>query len=248
MLSTRLKSSLAYGRPTASAINKAIEEKRQAQKNRQILAKASIKDILSSLIGSDDADEDYDLKKFDPTPYYANPKAYEKLPYFYRHFMGEQIRDKTKKKWKLLTDLIQQIDSAKDSERQAFTMEQNPLDNRKIGVPPDLPFRYPSVLKSTNPDKEMVIERFPSLDSRSFGKKRLEQYQRDRNMNPYNRFLIATLVILTVLGFRKDRRVNLSGKVPVYGWDEEEKERKEEERRRENDELSLKLRDAIRRR
>ncbi|KAF6006721.1 hypothetical protein HII12_004914 [Brettanomyces bruxellensis] len=334
-----------YGVPTADQIRAAVEKKRDAQKRKKILLNMSIRDVLSSFTGEGDLEEeDFDLKKFDPAPYYANPAAFKKLPYYHRHFMGEQVKELQKRSWKLLsidqkrfcywlaygsfgpregfpnmydyysvsgkgglneiapsdglagldneknkeisqnmppkaqqadelTEIIQQVGEntgKPEQERQAFVLQHSgdkikkrdtvlarnarkldPADmmNRKAGIPPDLPFRYPSVLKTARPTAETPIRRLPELDARSFGFKRLKQYQQDRRMNPYNRILIAVLTILTVLAFRHDRKVNLTGSVPVNGWEEEQRQIKEYEEqtaaKKENERLSKLLDESL---
>lgn len=331
-----------YGAPTAEQIRTAVEKKRDAQKKKKILLNMSIRDVLSSFTGEGDPEEeDFDLKKFDPAPYYASPTAFQKLPYFHRHFICEQVKELQKRSWKLLTadqkrfcywlaygsfgprdgfpnvydyysrpksgdgnlvdgsdrlkeegktisenrktlikqnadeltEIIKQVGQktgGSDSEREAFVLQHSgdktkkrdtvlarnakKLDpgemmNRKAGIPPDLPFRYPSVLKTTQPTFQTLVDRLPGLDPRSFGFKRLKQYQEDRRMNPYNRILIAVLVVLTVLAFRQDRRVNLTGVVPVNGWEEEQRQIREFEEqaelKKENERLSRLLDESV---
>ncbi|QPG75513.1 hypothetical protein FOA43_002868 [Brettanomyces nanus] len=158
-----------------------------------------------------------------------------------------------------LGQLIQEINPKKDSQREAFILQNSTskiveetkkidaleMSNRKQDVPPDLPFRYPSVLRAINPSSYTIASRLPALDPRSFGIKRLQQYQFDRNTNPYNRFIVATLVVLTVLAFKKDRKVNLSGIVPEYGWKQEQEEIQQTQKRQQNEILSLKLKNAM---
>lgn len=325
-----------YGKPTAAAINDAMRKKKLSEKKKNALIKMSLKDVFSSITGSEDSEEDYDLKKFDPIPYYSSPQKFQKLPYYYRHHMGEQIREEMKQNWKLLTEdqkrfsywlaygshgprkgfpnvydyytngkeekldddgkvdgvsneeasvmpnkanaletdrfasLIAQSEGNAEkeaAERQALIMRNSNqadskrdlvlkrsarkvdpmemINSRGKDVPPDLPFRYPSVLKTLHPKSDTIVTKQPVLDPRSFGKIRLQQYQEDRRMNPYNRFLIATLIVLTVLAFKQDRKVNLTGKVPDYGAASQEEELAEITRKRkekeDNEEMSRAL-------
>lgn len=305
---------------TPQELDKALREKKEKARQRDILAKAAIRDVWASItpgVGAGDDDE-LDLNSFDPKPYYSNPKAYEKLDFYYRHHMDETIHDQEKKNWKLMTwdqkrfaywlaygsfgpregfpdvydyyskpenakveeayvessiddspirqvqdndrlsQLIQQVgrDTGKtEAERQASVMDLSSSkeaegDNGRSGkrvapmkmvnhieeVPPDLPFRVPSVLKSTAPTADTMTKKQPTLDPRSFGTLRLQQYQRDRQMNPYGRFIVAVIVVLTLFNFKKDRKVNVTGVVPEYGWEDDDKHMEELAKREQRDE------------
>lgn len=100
--------------------------------------------------------------------------------------------------------------------------------NNRLDVPPDLPFKLPSILKTFKPTKDTVVKKLPTLDPRSFGLKRLQQYRHDRRMNPVNRIVLVLMIFLTVLCFKHDRRVNVTGVVPEYPWEVTAREEREE--------------------
>ncbi|GMM28805.1 hypothetical protein DAMA08_015210 [Martiniozyma asiatica (nom. inval.)] len=124
----------------------------------------------------------------------------------------------------VLDELIH-VHSPSESKRSALATSQNTLDaaqlNRKLNIPPDLPFKYPSILAAApgSSSKGCKAKRLSPLDPRSFGLNRIKQYQQDRKMNPIARLSLFFCVILTVLCFKADRRVNNTGIVPVYPWD-----------------------------
>ncbi|KAG0671117.1 hypothetical protein C6P40_001928 [Pichia californica] len=139
---------------------------------------------------------------------------------------------------------IDTIHSSSDSEKSALQMSNNALNslqlNNRPEIPPDLPFKLPSILKSFKPKNSDKIHKLPTLDPRSFGLKRLKQYRQDRRMNPINRIILVLTIFLTVLCFRQDRRVNVTGKVPDYPWDIAEREEREQQEKKQKDELLLK--------
>ncbi|GME92506.1 unnamed protein product [Ambrosiozyma monospora] len=110
----------------------------------------------------------------------------------------------------------------------------------KDAKPIDLPFTTPSILQTLSPKPTTKIHKLPARDPRAFGKIRVTQYQQDRRMNPYNRIVLLVLVLLTILNFKKDRRVNNTGVVPEYPW---EVAAKEEKKRVEQEELEKKLKE-----
>ena len=96
-------------------------------------------------------------------------------------------------------------------------------------VPLDLPFKYPSVLGAPPFGTTVGIKakKLPPLDPRSFGVKRIQQYREDRRMNPVAKIALVICTFLTVLCFKQDRRVNVTGVIPEYPWDVIEKEERE---------------------
>lgn len=61
-------------------------------------------------------------------------------------------------------------------------------------------------------------------------------------MNPINRIVLVICVFLTVLCFKQDRRVNVTGTVPEYPWDVAEREEKEaQEKKRKEEEAQKEL-------
>lgn len=135
--------------------------------------------------------------------------------------------------------------------RAALQSEVAQLDASKINfqkdVPLDLPFKYPSILKSAllNPPPETMTKRLPALDPRSFGIKRLAQYKQDRLMNPINKIVLVVCVFLTVLCFKQDRRVNVTGKVPEYPWLKKDEVTKESQNDRASDSHSVAATDKV---
>lgn len=122
-----------------------------------------------------------------------------------------------------------------EAARAAQHASPDVLNSSKLNVngetPLDLPFRTPSIL-SAPPFAEggAHVKRLPALDPRSFGVKRVEQYKQDRLMNPVAKLALLACVFLTVLCFKADRRVNVTGIVPEYPWEVAAAEERERER------------------
>jgi hypothetical protein len=307
-MSQSVKKAIKYAKPSAKLLNSRLKQEQDIRTERNKLALASVKDIFSIFNPNAGSDEDFDLTDFDSKVYFANPKAFEKLPFFKQQYVIEEMNEKLKKNWKsldkdikrfsiwwaygshgpregfvelhdyytpygieaeeLTNNVNQNEKELKDNEKSnnntelneiinkisnettnessassksALQMSNNAKDSLQINnrpdVPPDLPFKLPSILKTFKPDKNTNIIKLPTLDSRSFGLKRLQQYKQDRRMNPVNRIVLVFLVFLTVLCFKQDRRVNVTGVVPEYPWVVAEREEKEEEERKKNEEL-----------
>lgn len=298
--------------PTMKAISKRLRQEQDVRTERNKLTMSSIKDTLSIFnpMGGANDEEDFDLTNFDVKTYYANPRAFDQLPFYKRTLVVEDNQEKMKKNWKTLNKDVKRFsfwwaygshgpregfpeqydwftseqavkppvlnnEQPKDTEfdhlinsitpasttvglasKAALHTNVNDLDASRLNVqatvPLDLPFKHPSILASPPLVKTSVKPRkLPVLDPRSFGLKRVQQYKQDRLMNPLAKIALVLCVFLTVLCFKKDRRVNVSGVVPEYPWetvarelqDEElEKERKErEQKQKQEQELSVEM-------
>lgn len=299
-----VKKAVKYAKPSAKLLNSRLKQEQDIRTERNKLALASVKDIFSIFNVNAGSDEDFDLTDFDCKVYFANPRAFEKLPFFKQQHVIDEMNEKLKKNWKGIDKDIKRfslwwaygshgpregfvelhdyhtpygvelegVDSSKvgsneksvdniksvhehtkfdeiveqishdtaevssESSRSALRMTDNELDSAKLNkrpdVPPDLPFKLPSILKTFKPTKDTIVHRLPTLDPRSFGIRRLQQYRQDRRMNPINRIILVLLVFLTVLCFKKDRRVNVTGVVPEYPWEIQEREEREEAERK----------------
>lgn len=314
-LSKPVKKAVKYAKPSAKLINSKLKQEQNLKAERNKLALASVRDIFTIFNPNAGNDEDFDLTDFDCKIYYANPRAFQKLPFFKQAHVIEEMNESLKKNWKSLdkdikrfsiwwaygshgpregfvelhdyytpygieaeetvkveetgnekemknenktteslhknTELNQIINkistettgASSDSEKSALQMSGNALDtlqlNNRPEIPPDLPFKLPSILRTFKPKSSDVIHKLPTLDPRSFGLKRLKQYKQDRRMNPVNRIVLVLTIFLTVLCFKQDRRVNVTGKAPDYPWDVEEREEREEQekKKREIEEL-----------
>lgn len=129
----------------------------------------------------------------------------------------------------LINSITPESTSVQMASRAALQSDTNALESSKLNVksdvPLDLPFKHPSVLRSPPFSKwEGKVNKLAMLDPRSFGVKRVQQYRQDRMMNPIAKIALVCCIFLTVLCFKKDRRVNVSGEAPVYPWDEVEEE------------------------
>ena len=291
------KKAVRYAKPSAKLINSKLKQEQSIKAERNKLALASVKDIFAILNPNAGSDEDFDLTDFDCKVYFANPRAFDKLPFFKQAHVVEEMNELLKKNWKSLdkdvkrfavwwaygshgpregfvelhdyytpygveaeevkevkdetpvskatdTELDKIIDTISEettkassqSEKSALQMSSNELEashlNKRPELPPDLPFKLPSILQTFRPTASTMVHRYPALDPRSFGLKRLQQYRQDRRMNPINRIVLVVLVFLTVLCFKQDRRVNVTGTVPEYPWDVAEHEEKEAEEKR----------------
>lgn len=301
-MSKPMKQAVKYAKPSAKLINSKLKQEKNLKAERNKLALASVRDIFTIFNPNAGNDEDFDLTDFDCKIYYANPRSFEKLPFFKQSHVVEEMNESLKKNWKSLdkdvkrfsvwwaygshgpregfvelhdyytpygieaednvrmekergedepesshhqaTELDKIIDNiavettnkSSDSAKSALQMSNNALDslqlNNRPEIPPDLPFKLPSILKTFKPDKSTITKKLPMLDPRSFGLKRLQQYRQDRRMNPINRIVLVLTVFLTVLCFKQDRRVNVTGKVPEYPWEVVEREEREEEERK----------------
>lgn len=290
-LNQPIKKVVKYGKPSSKLLNSRLKQEQDIKTQRNKLALSSVKDIFSILNPNADNDEDFDLTDFDCKVYFANPKAFDKLPYFKKVHVITEMNEKLKKNWKSidqdikrfsvwwaygshgprdgfvelhdyltpygienyeeikqepvkknikkqseLDNIIQNIsnetvDSSSALNRSALQMSSNVVDslqiNKRPEVPPDLPFKLPSILSTFKPNKNTKIHKLPDLDPRSFGLKRVQQYRQDRKMNPVNRLVIFSCILLTVLCFKQDRRVNVTGKAPEYPWEVAEREERE---------------------
>lgn len=306
------KKAVKYAKPSAKLINSKLRQEQIIKAERNKLALASVKDIFSILNPNAGNDEDFDLKDFDCKIYFANPREFDKLPFFKQTHVIEEMNELLKKNWKSLdkdvkrfsvwwaygshgpregfvelhdyytpygveateveelkkesknedtkrplrsdTEMDKIIDkislettkASSDSEKSALQMSNNALEasqlNNRPEIPPDLPFKLPSILQTFKPTSGTKVHRYPALDPRSFGLKRLQQYRQDRRMNPINRIVLVICVFLTVLCFKQDRRVNVTGTVPEYPWDVAEREEKEaQEKKRKEEEAQKEL-------
>lgn len=285
-----------YAKPSAKLLNSRLKQEQDVKTERNKLALASVKDIFSILNPNSGSDEDFDLTDFDCKRYFANPREFQKLPFFKQQHVIDEMNEKLKKNWKSLDkdikrfsvwwaygstgpregfielhdyqssydndekpdltkesmknddnngeivkteldDLIDKIsketvNQSSDKSKDALQMSNSTLDtaslNTRPEVPPDLPFKLPSVLKTVKPRRDTPVKKLPTLDPRSFGLKRLQQYRQDRMMNPINKIVIVLTIFLTVLCFKQDRRVNVTGVVPEYPWEVAEREEREE--------------------
>lgn len=293
-----------YAKPSAKLLNSRIKQEQEIRSERNKLALASVKDIFQIFNPNAGSDEDFDLTDFDCKVYFANPKAFEKLPFFKQQHVIDEMNEKLKKNWKKLdkdikrfsvwwaygshgprdgfvelhdyytpygiesnegvgpekstnikphkvTEFDKIIDEIADetagessvSSKSALHISNSALDslqiNKRPDVPVDLPFKLPSILKTFRPTKDTVVHKLPTLDPRSFGLKRLQQYKQDRMMNPVNKIVLLFLAFLTVICFKQDRRVNVTGVVPEYPWEVAEREEKEEQERLEREKLEM---------
>ncbi|KAG7822675.1 hypothetical protein KL909_003840 [Ogataea angusta] len=253
--------------PDAKLLNQKLKQERDLRRERNKLALSSIKDIFAIFSPTSGDDDEFDTAHFDPTPVYKNPETYLKLSLPKQHYILEELEDKFKRKWtgidKDKKRFIYWLAYGPHGPREGFITEHrrtvvpekkesSTLLDRIIAetesqkykvqvdeyVPPDLPFRTPSVLKSVNPSKDTIISPLPPRDPRLFGPKRVEQYKKDRKMNPYSQFVLGFLMVLTFLNYRKDREVNSSGKVPDYEY-------LQNDRLLQIDDLSKKLAQAV---
>ncbi|KAG7845310.1 hypothetical protein KL941_003155 [Ogataea angusta] len=253
--------------PDAKLLNQKLKQERDLRRERNKLALSSIKDIFAIFSPTSGDDDEFDTANFDPTPVYKNPETYLKLSLPKQHYILEELEDKLKRKWtgidKDKKRFIYWLAYGPHGPREGFITEHrrtvvpekkesSTLLDRIIAetesqkykvqvdeyVPPDLPFRTPSVLKSVNPSKDTIISPLPPRDPRLFGPKRVEQYKKDRKMNPYSQFVLGFLMVLTFLNYRKDREVNSSGKVPDYEY-------LQNDRLLQIDDLSKKLAQAV---
>ncbi|KAG7839629.1 hypothetical protein KL942_003240 [Ogataea angusta] len=253
--------------PDAKLLNQKLKQERDLRRERNKLALSSIKDIFAIFSPTAGDDDEFDTANFDPTPLYKNPEMYLKLSLPKQHYILEELEDKFKRKWtgidKDKKRFIYWLAYGPHGPREGFVTEHrrtvvpekkesSTLLDRIIAetesqkykvqvdeyVPPDLPFRTPSVLKSVNPSKDTIISTLPPRDPRLFGPKRVEQYKKDRKMNPYSQFVLGFLMVLTFLNYRKDREVNSSGKVPDYEY-------LQNDRLLQIDDLSKKLAQAV---
>lgn len=305
-VSKPVKKAIKYAKPSAKLLNSRLKQEQNVKNERNKLALASVKDIFSILNPNAGSDDDFDLTDFDCKVYFASPKAFEKLPFFKKQHVIDEMNEKLKKNWKgldkdikrfslwwaygshgpregfyelhdyytpygveiengnkdnkdtiddtsineiskksikkteldsIINNISKDISSeSSESSRSALQMSSGEIDalqiNKRPDTPPDLPFKLPSILKTFNPTKDTIIKKLPSLDPRSFGLKRLQQYRQDRRMNPVNRIVLVALVFLTVLCFKQDRRVNVTGNVPEYPWDIADREEREENERK----------------
>lgn len=290
------KKAVKYAKPSVKLLNSRLKQEQDVRTERNKLALASVRDIFSILNPNAGNDEDFDLTDFDCKVYFANPREFQKLPFFKQQHVIDEMNEKLKKNWKSLdkdikrfsvwwaygstgpregfvelhdyhtpyggmeTDMITETatDNAKENTRiektelddlinkistetatesserskDALQMDNQTLNtaqlNTRPNVPPDLPFKLPSILKTFEPNGTTTVRKLPTLDPRSFGLKRLDQYRHDRRMNPVNRIVIVLTVFLTVLCFKQDRRVNVTGVVPEYPWEVAEREEREE--------------------
>lgn len=289
-----------YAKPSAKLLNSRLKQEKDVKAERNKLALASVRDIFSILNPNAGSDEDFDLTDFDCKRYFANPREFQKLPFFKQQHVIDEMNEKLKKNWKSidkdikrfsvwwaygstgpregfvelhdyqspygaavienspteskeadevsggkvvkteLDDLINTISKetvrqSSEKSKDALQMSNSTLNtatlNTRPDVPPDLPFKLPSVLKTVKPEKDTIVKKLPTLDPRSFGLKRLQQYRQDRRMNPVNRIVIVVTIFLTVLCFKQDRRVNVTGIVPEYPWEVAEREEREEAER-----------------
>ncbi|ODV85516.1 hypothetical protein CANARDRAFT_182080, partial [[Candida] arabinofermentans NRRL YB-2248] len=232
-------------KPSAKLLNEKLKNEQDLRKERNKLAKASLKDIWAIFSpGGGDDDSELDLSKFDTKPIYANPLLFGELPFHKQQHIIDEIQEKFKKKWvntdknmkrfvywlsygshgprEGFPDLYDYYSSSSQSQSQK-DRSSNSTDivsnkSSRDPAPIDLPFKVPSILKSIDPTPETKVTKLPTLDPRSFGTKRIEQYRKDRKMNPVNKAILFILVFLTILNFKKDRRVNLTGVVPEYEW------------------------------
>lgn len=295
------KKAVRYAKPSAKLINSKLKQEQSIKAERNKLALASVKDIFAILNPNAGSDDDFDLTDFDCKVYFANPRAFDKLPFFKQAHVVEEMNELLKKNWRSLdkdvkrfavwwaygshgpregfvelhdyytpygveaeaeaeaettaamdkapvkrasdTELNKIIDTISEettrtssaSEKSALQMSSNELEashlNKRPELPPDLPFKLPSILQTFRPTASTMVHRYPALDPRSFGLKRLQQYRQDRRMNPINRIVLVVCVFLTVLCFKQDRRVNVTGTVPEYPWDVAEREEREAEER-----------------
>jgi hypothetical protein len=327
-MSQPVKKAVKYAKPSAKLLNSRLKQEQDIKAERNKLALSSVKDIFSILNPNAGSDEDFDLTDFDCKIYFANPRAFEKLPFFKKQHVIDEMNEKLKKNWKGLdkdikrfslwwaygshgprdgfvelhdyytpygveaegdvganavetgtatsgSKVLESIKAKEETEssptghaptrteldeiiakvskettgessqsaRSALQMSNNALDssqlNKRPEVPPDLPFKMPSILPTFHPTKATKVHRQPTLDPRSFGLKRLQQYREDRRMNPVNRVILVVVVFLTVLCFKQDRRVNVTGTVPEYPWEVAEREERElEEKRKAEEEAS----------
>lgn len=314
-MSQSMKRGIKYAKPSAKLLNSRLKQEQDIRTERNKLALASVKDIFQIFNPNAGSDEDFDLTDFDCKVYFANPRAFEKLPFFKQQHVIDEMNEKIKKNWKSLDKDIKRFsvwwaygshgprdgfvelhdyytpygidaeetkkldghinvqtenifhdknteldkiinkisnetaNESSESSKSALQMSNNAKDslqlNNRPDVPPDLPFKLPSILETFNPTKDSKIHKLPTLDPRSFGLKRLQQYRQDRRMNPINRIVLVCLVFLTVLCFKQDRRVNVTGKVPEYPWDIEEREAREEEERKRLDQAEAAKRIAL---
>ncbi|GME86620.1 hypothetical protein B5S31_g5037 [[Candida] boidinii] len=170
-----------------------------------------------------------DFKKFNYWLSYGSYGPREGFPDFYKDYLYEvNSKERSIPKKEVIEDneLTNLIKKQQQEQQQQQRIKNIKIQKPDINAPIDLPFKLPPIISNTKPNSTTIVTKLPDLDPRSFGELRIEQYKKDRKMNPYNKFILIFLVILSILNFKRDRKINLTNIAPEYDWNNEKTENK----------------------
>ncbi|KAH3670645.1 hypothetical protein OGAPHI_001160 [Ogataea philodendri] len=208
-------SKLATARPDARLLNDRLKKEQDLRRERNKLALSSLKDIFAIFSPTAGDDDELDTSNFDPAPVYANPPSYLELSLPKQQFIVDELDDKFRRHWKNVDPSLKRfaywLAYGSYGPRAGF-------DNPQLTAPPDLPFVLPSAVKTAHPAKTTTITQLPARNPQLFGEKRTQQAQKDKKLNPYNQFVLALVLLLSVLNYLKDKKINDSGTPPDYGY------------------------------
>ncbi|ANZ74157.1 BA75_00379T0 [Komagataella pastoris] len=209
------------------APNKKKPSAAQLRKERNILAKSSLRDILDSIVPGSVQDDD--VTKYDPTPVYDDYRKYNSLSYPQQRYIIDSFKDdKFRKPWgkipKSMKRLNYYISYGNYGPRDGF----QPVESDQPSF--DLPFRLPSIITTHIPKPSTLVRKLPPVNYRTCGEKRKEQYEKERRMDPISKMIIFSTLILTVINFKRDRKVVNTDHVPVNEYEEYQRVLEKEER------------------
>ncbi|ODV93499.1 hypothetical protein PACTADRAFT_82818 [Pachysolen tannophilus NRRL Y-2460] len=200
----------------------------QQRKQRDQLAKSSIKDVFE-LFMPGHADET-DTIEIDPTPIYANPKLYLNLTTPQQHYILEELNNKyLRKSWKKMPQDVKRfhyfLAYGNYGPRESFPETNS--DQLQF----DIPFKIPSFITTQNPSPTTIIKRLPyNINYKKCGPVRLKQFEKDSRMDIVSKIILFITALLTVLNFKRDRKIVNTNKVPTNEYEKYMERIQEQER------------------
>lgn len=208
--------------PVRRMIKKKTVSSLDLRKQRNKLAVSSIKDIFESFLPSGNDDEVFDI---DPKPIYADPPKFLTLSQPLQQCVQDDLAKQLKKKWASVPIEVKKFHYflcySNHGPRESFPG----LDS--INAPLDLPFKPHAVVNSKPELKTPVHKQAFKLNLGALGPKRAEQARKDSMMDPYSKFVIFLLILITALNFKRDYRVQSNGRVPVNKYEKVISERQQ---------------------
>ncbi|CDK26391.1 unnamed protein product [Kuraishia capsulata CBS 1993] len=219
----RTTGTVRFNSTKTSATTEVAPKKRaslaQIKKERNKLAASSLKDVFSILSPTGNGDDDEIPQNFDVSEIYADTSSFLKAPYVQQQYILEELKNKySKMKWTSVPKEVKRmfyfVAYANYGPREGFPKVEENVP------PPDLPFKIPSFLYSDDPKSTTRVTQTAPVNLRAAGDARQKQYEKETKMDPLSKTVIFLVIALTIMNFRRDRRVQKSNVAPVNEYEQ----------------------------
>lgn len=184
----------------------------QLRKQRNQLAASSLRDVFEAF-GSSSQEEDWNTENFDPKPVYDNPSNFYKISFAEQQHIVKELQEK----WLLLnwSKVPHGVKAVSYLVAYGNYGPREKFDSK----PADLPFKTPSFITETSPNAETLVRPVAPVSLNLCTEERRKQYNKERKMDPVSKTVIFVCAILTVINFKRDRRINNTNTVPLNEYE-----------------------------